>query len=308
MNDVVNVEENQLFFREWAVVSKRFIKKQQLTLQKQIDEKVEAAKGTAYQQIGDSILADLHCAKRGAIEVLLENVHTQEMISVAFNPKLDAQENAELFYKKAKKAKRSLAIIEENCIRTQQRADSATEILHAITALLESIDPITDGTREEIRNRLVALDIIKKMSVTPGQATKQHEEPHPYRHVTLEGWDIYIGKNDTQNDELSTRFAKPSDVWFHVAAHAGSHLIIRRPKNTPLPPKHILETVASFSVWYSKVKHTSFAEVHYTEARFVHKRRKSPPGEVMLDHYKTLRVAPKNPQDFFKDNPSLKDD
>jgi predicted ribosome quality control (RQC) complex YloA/Tae2 family protein len=66
-----------------------------------------------------------------------------------------------------------------------------------------------------------------------------------------------------------------------------------------MPPKDILVKVASFTVWFSKAKHTSYADVHFTEARYVHKRRHSPPGEVMLDQYKTLRVSPVSPQDLF---------
>jgi predicted ribosome quality control (RQC) complex YloA/Tae2 family protein len=110
---------------------------------------------------------------------------------------------------------------------------------------------------------------------------------------------VYIGKNDAQNDELSTRFAKPWDIWMHVAACPGSHVVIRREKNTAWPSKETLVKVASFAVWFSKAKHTSYADVHVTEARYVHKRRHSPPGEVMLDRFKTLRVAPKSPQEFF---------
>jgi predicted ribosome quality control (RQC) complex YloA/Tae2 family protein len=127
----------------------------------------------------------------------------------------------------------------------------------------------------------------------------QMPETVPYRHYTLEGWDIYIGKNDAQNDELTTRFAKPSDIWMHVASHSGSHVVVRRPKNAEWPPKNILIVAASFAVWFSKAKHTSSCEVHYTEARYVHKRRKSPPGQVQMQQFKSIRVAPKSPQEYF---------
>jgi predicted ribosome quality control (RQC) complex YloA/Tae2 family protein len=120
-----------------------------------------------------------------------------------------------------------------------------------------------------------------------------------YRRYSFDGWNVFIGKTDSQNDELTTRFAKPWDIWMHVAGHAGSHVVIKRDRNSAWPPKEILVKAASLAVWFSKAKHTSYAEVHYTEARYVHKRRKSPPGEVCLQQHKTLRVSPVSPQVYF---------
>ncbi len=108
-----------------------------------------------------------------------------------------------------------------------------------------------------------------------------------------------MAKTDTQNDDLSVHFAKPSDIWLHVAGHAGSHVVIRRPKNEEIPPIEVIEKCAAMAVWFSKAKHTSYSEVNYTEARFVRKRRHAPPGEVMVDRCKSIRVSPKSPHDLF---------
>jgi predicted ribosome quality control (RQC) complex YloA/Tae2 family protein len=127
------------------------------------------------------------------------------------------------------------------------------------------------------------------------------EEKVPYRHVTIDGWDIYIGKNDAQNDELTTKFAKPWDLWFHVAIHSGSHVIIKMERNGPRPPNAVIEKVAALTVWFSKAKHTSLSEVHMTEARFVRKPRKYPPGKVIVERCKAIRVSPISPQAMFRD-------
>jgi predicted ribosome quality control (RQC) complex YloA/Tae2 family protein len=125
-------------------------------------------------------------------------------------------------------------------------------------------------------------------------------EKVPFKRFVIDGWEVFLGNNSAQNDELSTRFAKPSDIWLHAAGHAGSHCIIRRPKNTPPPPPAVIQKAAQIAVWFSKAKHTSFAEVHVTEARFVHKRRRAPSGEVIAERCKAIRVEPKNPQEMFK--------
>ena len=126
---------------------------------------------------------------------------------------------------------------------------------------------------------------------------KEDKEPHgTYRHYVLDGWNIYIGKNDAQNDELTTRFANPGDIWMHVHGFAGAHVVIRCEDNSPRPSKEVIAKAASLAVWFSKAKHASYARVHCTEARHVHKRRKSPPGEVTVEKYKTLRASPVSPQ------------
>jgi predicted ribosome quality control (RQC) complex YloA/Tae2 family protein len=105
-----------------------------------------------------------------------------------------------------------------------------------------------------------------------------------------------IGRNNTQNDELSIRYAHPRDIWLHVAAHAGSHVVIRREKNADWPPRNVLEKAGALAVWFSKARHTSYAEVHVTERRYVHKRRKAPPGEVVAERCKSIRVSPRDPR------------
>lgn len=131
---------------------------------------------------------------------------------------------------------------------------------------------------------------------TEGKDTRE-----AFRHYILDGWNVYIGKNDAQNDELTTRFAKPGDIWMHVHGFSGAHVVIQCEDNSPRPPKEVIAKAASLAVWFSKAKHASSARVHCTEARHVHKRRKSPPGEVMVEKYKTLRASPASPQAFFPD-------
>jgi predicted ribosome quality control (RQC) complex YloA/Tae2 family protein len=127
------------------------------------------------------------------------------------------------------------------------------------------------------------------------------EHVTPYRHFIVDMWDIYIGKNDKQNDELTVNFGRPSDIWIHVASHAGSHVIVRRENETAWPPKEILETAASLAAWFSKSRNASSVKVHVTEIRFVQKLKNAPPGEVHIRKFKTLKVKPVSPQILFPD-------
>lgn len=282
-----------LLFRELAKLEKR--------QKKQHDELQEASNYLRYQQIGDSLNISPQSAPRGTVNTFITNVHTQMEEEVALNPKLNAKENAALYFKKAKKGKRG----EEICTKKAEATAAAILELQKALEPLEAVlqQPSDEQVAKAIAGATAALEpYLPKQSLigTAPTATTQYTNALPYRHFHTEGWDIYLGKTDAQNDEISTRFAAPADLWFHVAGHAGSHVIIRRPKGKPMPPQSIMLTAAALAVWFSKAKHTSFAEVNMTEARFVRKRRHAPAGEVIAERCKSLRVAPKSPQELFK--------
>ena len=266
-------------------------------LEKQQEELNEAQKHLWYKEIGDSLLAlPPSQNRRGQQTLTILNLYTQKEESITINPKLDLKENATLLFKKAKKGKRGSDV-------SSKKVESTKKEVLELSSLQSRCDEIIRSKVEPDPELLDLLQsTLKKYSIdTQPRPEKpgQHTEKVPYRHIHIDGWDIYIGKTDTQNDELSIHFAKPSDIWLHVAGHAGSHVVIRRTKNEEVPPRDVLEKCAAMAVWFSKAKHTSYSEVHYTEARFVRKRRHSPPGEVQIERYKSIRVSPKSPQELF---------
>ncbi len=273
-------------------------KKLDKKIKKQESEHEIAGKWLWFQQMGDSLLANPEEMKKGTSEGSLLNIHTHQKEMVKLNPKCDAVRNAKIFYRKAKKGKRGVEICAEQLNNTKNETLEVENLIKKCNECLQ-----LDGDTEEFMATFLDLETIIEENSTIGtlkETKKDKNTPKiPYRHYTIDAWNVYIGKNNTQNDELSTKFAKPRDIWLHVAAHSGSHCVIKRDKNQQWPPKQVLEKVAALSVWFSKEKHTSYAEVHVTEARHVRKRRKSPPGEVTIQQYKTLRVSPMSPKELF---------
>ncbi len=268
-------------------------------LEKQRAELTETERAEWYRQIADSLLA--HPLSRGSSKVSIRNIHTQKEEPVSLNPKFDFRQNAELLYKKARKGERGKEI------NIQKISATETEI-KKLEQLIQEADTVLRIGNDDIK----ALDLCTRIASvlklpqsggpTGAASGADRTEKIPYRHLTIDEWNIYIGKNDAQNDEMTTRFAKPHDLWLHVAGHAGSHVLIRRPDRTAEVPQEIIAKAASLAVWFSKAKHTSYAEVHYTEARFVRKRRHAPAGEVIVERCKSVRVGPRSPQELF---PSL---
>ncbi len=292
--NTVTKDELKELIKGFKSEKKKLVKK----LEKQEVELLDAADWEHLKQLGDSILAVQHEIKKGMKEHIIFNQYTQQEEIIKLNPKCNATKNADLYFKKASKGKRGHEICEEKVAATKT-AISDFEIKIDKTKEILSFDE----NSEEYLKGIESLSSLKQENKNDSnnKSQKKDKEPkYPYRHYTIDGYDIYLGKNSTQNDEISTRFAKPWDIWLHVAAHAGSHCVIRMQKNTQWPPKHVIEAAAAFSVYYSNAKNTSYADVHVTEGRFVRKRRKAPPGEVIAERCKTFRVAPINPQEYFK--------
>ena len=302
-NEAIEIDNHEQFLAA-ARGLRKHIKHERTKLDKQRIELVAAASWVHDRQIADSILSSLSNIRKGEVETILPNLHSGENEIIKLNPKLSPRENADLYYKKARRGERG----EEECREKVAASERLLEKFEEIEAEFEAAKALDRDSAEfaAALEKLLQNDLFRVPQGQPLAANKtdhsRKPEPSvPYRHFTIDGHDIWVGRTDEQNDELTTRFAKPWHIWLHVASHAGSHVVIARQKNTPWPPDKIVETAAAFSVWFSKAKHTSYSEVHVTEARFVCKRRGSPAGQVQISQYKTLRVSPISPQVFFKD-------
>jgi predicted ribosome quality control (RQC) complex YloA/Tae2 family protein len=114
----------------------------------------------------------------------------------------------------------------------------------------------------------------------------------PYRTVTIEGYEVLIGRGAEDNDYLTFRVAKPHDSWLHVAGGtAGSHVVIRNPERQSLPPR-VVEQAAQLAAWYSKARGAPKVEVHVCRASDVSKPRGAKPGLVTIRRFSRLKVHP----------------
>jgi predicted ribosome quality control (RQC) complex YloA/Tae2 family protein len=269
-------------------------------LVKQEAELVEAGDHVHLQQIGDSLLAGIGSVPRNAAACTITNVHTNAEESVRLNPKLDARRNAELYFRKARKGRRALETIRTNVAATRKEVGQVQELLERVESLPANGEDDAAGAAllESAEQEARTLGLLPAAGA--GEPRRADAPDGPYRHVRFLDTDVYVGKSDMQNDELTTRFARPWDIWLHVAVHAGSHVVIRRQKAAPWPSKQVVAAAAGLAVWFSKARHTSWADVHVAERRYVTKRRHAAPGEVQIREYKTVRAAPVSPQALLK--------
>ncbi len=114
----------------------------------------------------------------------------------------------------------------------------------------------------------------------------------PYRTVTVDGYDVLVGRGDADNDHLTFDVADKRDVWLHVGGGTpGSHVVIRNPEGGEVP-KDVVEKAAQLAAWYSKARGAPRVEVHVCPVSHVTKPRGAPRGQVQIRGFTKLKVAP----------------
>jgi len=243
----------------------------------------ECSQRDKWKLFGDLIMANLYYLKKGDAKALVTNFYDEELnnIEIPLDITLTPAENAQKYYKKYNKDKNAQLIVEK------QKEDNLQEIEYLENQLVNINNCTEDDEIEEIRTELISMGYIKKGRKT---ASKKIKQSKPLHFISSEGIDIYVGKNNIQNDYLTMKFAEPYDIWLHTKNIPGSHVIIKAPS------KHVDDTTifeaAQLSAYYSKARNSSNVPVDYTEKKNVKKPSGARPGMVVYYTNKTLFVTP----------------
>jgi predicted ribosome quality control (RQC) complex YloA/Tae2 family protein len=238
-----------------------------------------------YRQAGDLVLAHLKELRTGMERADLTG-YDGKTVSVLLDAKRSPSRNAELYFKKYKKAKTGRDII-------SARLREATGEAAGLKALLIDLDQAIDADAlMALRSELAAKGYFGK---TPAQQRKgQRGAARPaIRRVLFNGWDILVGKSAAGNDHLTMKIARPDDLWLHAEGMPGSHVLIINPKAGDIPPD-VLMKAAALAAFHSKGRHAGKVPVTYTRAGLVKKPKGAKPGLVKLQERKSLMVKPED--------------
>ncbi len=227
------------------------------------------------EEIANIIMANLHSISTEAKSVELDDIYGTGKINIKLNPGLSPQKNAERFYRKSKKEKREVSIIQRNVNSKQE----------LITKLRNEID--------ETRRISAYKELREKIKSEPSR--KRKDVPLPYRKITFEGFDIYIGKDAKSNDLMTLKHAHKDDLWLHARDVSGSHLLLKNGDNRKIPDT-VLEFAAAVAAFYSKRKADTLCPVIYTQRKYVRKPKGFPPGKVLVEKEKVIMVKPHDPR------------
>ena len=239
-----------------------------------------------YKIFGDLLTANLYRIEIGAPSVTVENYYEPDcpQIEIELSPQLSPSKNAQRYYKLFTKLKNAEIEMEKQRIATLSDID----YLESTLCSLENAE--TENDLNLIRSELSEEGYIKKIK---SGKREQKRESKPMHFISSDGFDIYVGKNNTQNDFLTLKFANSQDIWFHTKQIHGSHTVIKLGIDKEVPKTTMLEA-AKLAAYYSKARESAQVPVDYTQIKNVKKPAGAKPGMVIYDNYNTVYVTPGN--------------
>lgn len=209
------------------------------------------------------------------------NYYTNEEITIPLDPTMTPQENAKKYFDKYNKLKRTAQALEE------QLQDTETEILH-LESISTALDiAILESDLAQIKEELQEYGYIKKHYTGKKKALAKSK---PLHYLSSDGYDIYVGKNNYQNEELTFKFATGNDWWFHAKKMAGSHVIVKS-RNEELPDR-TFEEAGKLAAYYSSGRTAPKVEIDYIQKKHVKKPNGSKPGFVVYYTNYSLMIEP----------------
>jgi predicted ribosome quality control (RQC) complex YloA/Tae2 family protein len=236
-----------------------------------------------YKMYGELLTANIYSIKKGDKVASLLNYYADnadEYICIKLDENKTPSENIQYYFKKYNKLKKS----QEAAIGQLKNNESETEYLQSVLTNIKNCE--TYEEIEEIRSELVETGYIKFRKTLKNKKIKALK---PLHFISSDGIDIYVGKNNIQNDNLTLKFADKNDTWLHTKNIPGSHVIIKSSKEIP---EKTLEEAAIIAAYYSKAKDSSKVPVDYTQVKNVKKPSGSKPGMVIYYTNKTIYVTP----------------
>ena len=244
----------------------RNVKKYDLQLRQMQDTE----KRDNYRIYGELLNTYGYDAKPGAKSLKALNYYTNEYITIPLDPTLTATENAKKYFDKYNKMKRTYEALSQ----LTEEVKSEIDHLESISASLDIA--LHEEDLAEIKEELTESGYIRRK----GGSKKQKITSKPFHYISSDGFHIYVGKNNYQNDELTFKFATGNDWWFHAKKIAGSHVVVKLGNAQELPDR-TFEEAARLAAYYSKGRDQEKVEIDYIQKKHVKKPGGAKPGFVV---------------------------
>ena len=242
----------------------------------------DTEKKEKYKIYGELLHTYGYDVQTGQKELTCINYYDGNEITIPLDTQLTAMENAKKYFDRYGKLKRTYEAL--HVLVEETRA----ELEH-----LESISNSLEIARDEndlmmIKEELMDYNYVKRH----GQSKKKNKsKSKPFHYISSDGFHMYVGKNNFQNDELTFKFANGKDMWFHAKKMAGSHVIVKLETASELPDK-TYEEAARLAAYYSKGKNAPKVEIDYTERRNLKKPPQAKPGFVIYHTNYSMIIEP----------------
>ena len=256
------------------------LKKYEKRLDNIDDKLLECKNMDKYKLYGELITANLYkIPNYNVSNIELENYYDNNtLLNIPLNKKFSPQHNANLYYKKYNKLKNALEIVSE------QKQETLDDINYIESIIYENdIFKVSNSKKFGFNKNKSSSKKPKKMT------SNKFVKFNPLKYV-IDGYTIYVGRNNKENDYLTNKFASKNDIWFHTKDIHGSHVILKSPPAGETIPDSIIFEAAKLAVQHSKAKNSSNVPVDYCQVQFVKKVPGNKPGLVIYRNNKTIYV------------------
>ena len=261
-----------------------------------------SAQADDFKNKADLLMAHLHLWQIGMKAIALTDFHSGESVVIPLDPTMNAAQNAQSFYKKHQKQRRAALAIAPLLEAVQQEIAYLEQVSTAIS-LLEQTE-LSD--LQEIRAELTQQGYLKVTAEYAPRAKnisksgnknnskskgKQEEIPNCHRFTTPNGFEVWVGRNNYQNDLISFRIAGEYDLWLHAQEISGSHVLLRLPAGA-IADDQDLQIAANYAAYYSRARQSDQVPVVCTIPKYVFKPKGAKPGMVVYTHEKIIWGQP----------------
>lgn len=249
-----------------------------------------------YRVKADLLMAYLHLWQPGMTTIELQDFESGEPVKLALNPEKNAVQNAQAFYKRHQKLKRTRDAVMPllNEVETELHYLEQVEAALAQTAQYQDVDDLV--ALEEIRDELVQQAYLDDPYQRQSRPRADHL-PNFYKCRTPSGIEIWVGRNNNQNEALSFKAANDYDLWFHTQEIPGSHVLLRLEPGAQASEED-LAWAANMAAWFSRARQSEQVPVVYTQPKHVYKPKGALPGMVIYKHEQVLWGQPQKAKEF----------
>ena len=264
-------------------VVKNLIERDSHTLDEQLRQLKKTEGRDKYRIWGELLNAYGYSAEPGADKLVADNYYNGEKESIPLDPTLTAQENAVKYFDRYTKLKRTAEALAVQTENVRSRLEHLESVLTSI-GIAETEDDLT-----WIRRELSEAGYIKEHYVK-GKPVKLKGEP--YHYISSDGYDIYVGRNNIQNDQLTFKFAVGADWWFHAKKIPGSHVVLKVKEPGEELPDRAFEEAAALAAYYSAGRDQSKVDIDYVLKKEVKKPSGAKPGFVVYYTNYSMTITP----------------
>ncbi len=277
----VNFIKNKKFrdlYKELSKMLRNEQKKLQRNIENARDLEKSIERAEKYRHWAELLASQPNPKDKPGIQAVLHDWDGTET-TIPLDEKLTLIENSEKYFDKARASQEDMKV-------RKQRLPELENKLEQVTEALEKIDKADNNKELEQTEKEVKQILGVKMQ-------KDSDREDKFRKFELEeGYKVYAGKSAATNDELTMKFARPYDMWFHARGAGGSHVVLALDKNQQKPPKSVIKKAAAIAAYYSQARNAKYTPVAYTYKKYVRKPKGANPGSVTMSREDTVMVEP----------------